>query len=169
MPGNLNPTTLTTVIRCPACHGKLTGTWLCEHCGRQYPSTLGIPDLRWPPPQDSEQTRSVVKNMIESFDQASFEELCRIRLEKLVSVPDLEYHYQQYRLDHIERGARMVRMFQERVARHFDLSQRDLALDIGCGSGAAASELCASFASVVGLDWSLPDLILFQKSLAEYT
>ncbi len=60
----------------------------------------------------------------------------------------------------------MARMFQDRVAKHFQL-QRDLALDIGCGSGAAAAELGQSFAWVVGLDWSLVDLILFRKSLVE--
>jgi len=165
---NLIPTTLTTIIRCPACYGKLTSTWLCEHCGQQYQCTLGIPDLRWPSPKDSEQTGLVVKDMLESFDQASFEELCQIRLARLASVPDLECHYQQYRLDHMERGARMVRMFQDRVAGHFNLSRRSLALDIGCGSGAAASELCQSFAWVVGLDWSLVNLILFRKSLIEH-
>ena len=110
---------------------------------------------------------SIINDLLESYNRSSFKELCQVRLARLVKAPELEHHYLQYRLSHIERGVKMARMFQNRLAMHFDFPHQNLALDIGCGSGAAASELCQSFASVVGLDWSLADLILFRKSLSE--
>ncbi len=155
------------LVRCPACDGTFAHPWRCECCGHEYPATLGIPDLRWPQPQDSDQMRLIIHDLLMSFDKYSFDELCRIRLHRFVQAPDLEKHYLQYRLNQIDRGARMARMFQNRFNMHFRLERHDLALDIGCGVGAVALTYSQDFELVVGVDWNLADLILFRKSLDE--
>lgn len=155
------------LLRCPACHGVFEQPWCCRVCHREYSSTLGIPDLRWPAATDPDQQRLIIHDLREAYEHASFEELCRLRIARLVTTEQLEQHYTQYRLNNIERGARMARMFQAQSAVHFSLPQHEVALDIGCGSGAAALTLRESYATVIGIDWNLADLLLFRKRLAE--
>jgi ubiquinone/menaquinone biosynthesis C-methylase UbiE len=61
----------------------------------------------------------------------------------------------------------MAQMFQNRFTSHFSLERHDLALDIGCGVGAATITHSQNFKLVFGVDWNLADLILFRKSLDE--
>jgi ubiquinone/menaquinone biosynthesis C-methylase UbiE len=153
--------------RCPNCGGTFERFWQCGSCRREYAATLGIPDLRWPPVSDPEEQRLIVNDLLRAYARASFDELCRLRVARLAKAELLERYYTQYRLNNIERGARMARMFQTQAARHFELALRHTALDIGCGSGAAALALCDSYDMILGIDWNLADLLLFRKRLEE--
>jgi SAM-dependent methyltransferase len=82
-------------------------------------------------------------------------------------VQALEKQCGPYRQQRVERGARMIGMFQRRLARHYALPGHERALDIGCGTGAATLALHSTFGTVVGVDWSLAALLLFRKSLLE--
>ena len=155
------------ILRCPACGGEFEAAWRCVKCGREFSSTLGIPDLRWPQVEDTAPIRLVVNDLLEAYAQTSFETLCRVRLARLVTSNELDRHYTQYRLNNLERGVKMARMFQQRATARYQLLRREIALDIGCGSGAAALALSGDFATVVGLDWNLADLLLFRKRLEE--
>ena len=63
------------------------------------------------------------------------------------------------------RGKKMVAMFMERLVERAGMAGKKTALDIGCGMGAGLSMLAETFEQVVGLDPSLPDLILARKAL----
>jgi ubiquinone/menaquinone biosynthesis C-methylase UbiE len=156
------------LFRCPACLGTFTHPWPCENCGNEYRTTLGIPDLRWPRPHNPVQSSAVIDNLLKTYDTASFDELSRIRQYRPVSNPDLAGHLRQYRLKQIERGEKMTQMFQNRIARHFHLEKRDLALDIGCGVGATTVTHSLNFRLVLGIDWNLANLILLRKILDEH-
>jgi ubiquinone/menaquinone biosynthesis C-methylase UbiE len=158
---------LTRLLRCPACQGAFESPWRCSACQREYPATLGIPDLRWPTVSDPDQQQLIIQDLVQAYSRSSFENLCRLRIARLVTTQQLEQHYTRYRLDNIERGSRMAHMFQAQTAARFRVSQHDVALDIGCGSGAAALTLCESYTTVVGIDWNLADLLLFRKRLDE--
>jgi ubiquinone/menaquinone biosynthesis C-methylase UbiE len=54
-------------------------------------------------------------------------------------------------------------MFVERNEQVFGRISRTVALDIGCGSGASLAWLATQFEQVVGIDPSLPSLILARK------
>jgi hypothetical protein len=76
----------------------------------------------------------IISDLIGAYEQSSFDELCRLRIARLVKVEELEQHYMQYRINNLERGAKMARMFQHRLATYYVLPRHETALDIGCAA-----------------------------------
>jgi SAM-dependent methyltransferase len=137
----------------------------CSRCGQRYPMTFGIPDLRGPDAVNSPADAAIVEKMLALYPQTEFNELLDIRLRGALTYDDLRGHEIGYILALDERGREMVAMFQKRAAEYFRLLGKAAALDIGCGSGAGLLALGRCYGFVVGVDPSLPDLLLARKAL----
>jgi ubiquinone/menaquinone biosynthesis C-methylase UbiE len=126
---------------------------------------LGIPDLRDPERVPSKTDDPIVSRMLEVYPHASFAELLNIRVRYAPTYNELIGHETAYMLTGRARGKRMVTMFLERLSERAGMAGKEIALDIGCGMGAGLSMLAETFEQVVGMDPSLPDLILARKAL----
>jgi len=160
---------VTLSLICPACGRTLDRSLVqravCTGCRLEYSETLGIPDLRGPGAVTPEWDVAIVEQMVACYPQATYAELIDIRLRGAPTFGDLIGHEVGYLLTQTERGRRMVGMFQTRLAQYFGPTARAAALDIGCGSGASLPPLGERYDQVVGIDPSLPDLILARKAL----
>ncbi len=160
---------MTIAFLCPACSQVLdpSGTtgMVCPACRYEVPHTLGIPDLRAPNAHTSDWDRAIVESMVARFPQATYHELLEIRLKGAPTYGDLLGHEVPYFLTKAERGRRMIEMFQHRLVQYLGPIGNDAALDIGCGSGAGLLALTPAYKRVVGVDPSLPDLLLARKVL----
>jgi SAM-dependent methyltransferase len=153
---------------CPVCCQPLVeveDNVACLQCGSAYPQTLGIPDLRRPGAARSNTDAVIVEHMVACYCGATYAELLEIRLRGMPNYGDLIGHEVNYHLDHAARAGHMVAMFLARLACHARTGSPDTALDIGCGSGGSLLALARQYTQVVGIDPSLPDLILARKSL----
>ncbi|HET7088910.1 MAG TPA: class I SAM-dependent methyltransferase [Anaerolineae bacterium] len=108
---------------------------------------------------------AIVEQLVACYQQATYAELIDIRLRGAPTFGDLIGHEVDYLLTQNERGRGMVGMFQTRLAQFFGPTSRAAALDIGCGSGASLLALAERYDQVVGIDPSLPDLMLARKAL----
>ncbi len=164
---------MTLTLICPACKQRLdlssTSHAACTSCGRNYPKTLDIPDLRGSDAAMSKSETSIVKQMLTRYKESNCTELAEIRLrsETISSeVPDeLMQHMRNYITIQTQRGRRMVEMFHTRLGQHFTVKGNKAALDVGCGSGASLVALSQRYEQVAGIDPSLPNLILARKTL----
>jgi len=141
----------------------------CPACGAAYPQTLGIPDLRYPPSPPNPAEQAVVAALLEGYERLDYAGLVRLRLRlepgSQAASGALMAHITEYVLTQPERGRRMVAMYQRELARRFSPPAKDLALDVGCGSGASLFALAEDFGQVVGVEPSLASLLLARKAL----
>jgi SAM-dependent methyltransferase len=170
MPLNEEPKGSFKNLSCPVCQGDLSGTQ-CTNCALEFSQTHGILDLRWPQQPMSRDTDSAVEKILANYDKSTFRELVLMRFEiatEGTAVPQsLVEFYQNYHRTLAERGQQMIGMFQSRTEENFTLPGKALALDIGCGVGASSLALAKEFDQVIGIDPSLPSLLLAQKYFAE--
>jgi len=156
-------------LRCPGCHAALRAgdtCWTCSTCGRAYPATLGIPDLRGA--RGGRDDAALVARLVDAYPRATFEELVEIRQYAAGDLPaDLRNAYAAYRHMMFTRGRTLYAMFRDGLLKHYGDTGHGLALDLGCGVGANALPMAGDFAQVVGVDPGLPDLILARKALEE--
>ncbi len=151
-------------IVCPVCKGKLDthdDAVVCETCKREYPIIHGIIDLRHP----ASPLLSVEETMLANFPHASFEELLALLLKDAdlsAEIINDTLHYYQKQLD---RAEKMTGMFLKKLGEDFADPGLNLALDLGCGSGAGVYALTQRFQRVVGIDTSMAQLLLAQKTL----
>ncbi len=162
-------------LLCPACYTPLSeeaDTLTCPSCGTSYPITMGIPDLRHPRPADTLAEKEVVAQLLAAYKKADYPTLVQLRLRlepgSQAASDTLMTHITEYVLSQLERGRRMVRMYHEELAQHFTISGHDLALDLGCGSGASLLTLAEQFKVVVGIEPSLASLLLARKALESH-
>ncbi len=137
----------------------------CISCGQQYPITCGIPDLRGRDAVNTPADAAIVEKMLAAYSQADFAGLVDIRMRNAPTYGDLRGHEMGYLLTLKERGRGMVEMFHSRAMEYFPPAGNEVALDVGCGSGASMLALAKKYQTVVGLEPSLPDLILARKAL----
>ncbi len=144
-------------LRCPACH-------------QAYPVVHGVIDLRHPDRRTNTQD-PVAAQLEASFDTATFEELVELYFnaepERPRAFQSQVRVFKHYKREQVERGQKFVKMFLAEAQQQFGSMTRRAALDIGCGSGAGLIELARHFDVVVGIDPSLPSLILARKALAD--
>ena len=155
---------------CPVCGQTLdqsnAESIYCAACRTEYPQTLGIPDLRGPGAVTPEWDRAIVERMVACYLQASFAVLLEIRLKGAPTFGDLLGHEAGYLVGHNARGTEMGKMFLARLAQYCGGSgATTFALDLGCGQGASLPTLARQCRQVVGIDPSLPDLLLARKTL----
>ncbi len=159
---------ISNALRCPNCLNQLITTE-CEHCGETFQTTLGIPDLRWPKPDERNRIKynQLVQRLLNNYDKLTYHELVNLRYEGSKIPAHLQEVYRDYQSNLIERGNVMLEMFQKKRALYYHLPSHDMALDIGCGVGASTIYLANKFDHVIGIDPSLPSLILARKFLDE--
>ena len=160
----LNPA---IILLCPSCQRTLEQNH-CPNCGESFSQTLGILDLRWPrPPSPTTAEETLVAKLVEQFETKTYRELVTLRFQNLDAPPEFLTLYHDYQTNLQTRGKSMMHMFQARLSEYYEIPDCQLALDIGCGVGTSTAVLANQFAQVIGIDPSLPDLILAQKYCQE--
>lgn len=157
--------------RCPACYGQLTDGQ-CRACQRQFPQTMGIPDLRWPQPEQADAAEAkLVDLIVANYATLSFMELTSLWFQTAAQdadVPeDMMAWMEAYHSSLQARGQQMVDMFMQQTKGQFMLPGQRVALDIGCGVGASSVALMRDFALVLGIDVYLPSLLIARKFFEE--
>jgi SAM-dependent methyltransferase len=152
---------------CPRCRGRLR-TARCAGCGEAFPATRGILDLRWPRPAPADADEAaLVAAMLERYDGSTFDDLAD--LVRRARFRDFSAELQEgLRARSATRdglGQAMMDMFERRLARHYTVPGRAVALDLGCGYGTSSAVLARRFNRVIGLDPYLPVLLLARKGL----
>ncbi len=140
---------------------------VCTKCGEKYPKVLGIPDLRKDRVPDSTFDIRVAEKLIAAFPTGSFSDLLEIWMTEFEfsdTIREVSRWY--YRTQH-ERGNTMIEMFSQRAMRFYRRPDNGVALDFGCGVGAAFSYLSDNFKTVIAIDLSLVSLILAKKYIEE--
>lgn len=156
---------------CPKCGGDiklLSSKFCCTNCAQVYPQTMGIPDLRSPDYAKDPQEQRIVQHLLDRYDDFTFADLFVERMKIASTADDLLGHEQGYQLNHLERGQRFFEMFQARHLKYMGNPLTDNALDIGCGIGTSIIAMSTRFDNIVGVDLSLPELILARKNLEEH-
>ncbi len=154
---------------CIDCHSTLDlsteSEIRCLQCGRTYPVTFGIPDMRGDHSSDDRSDQMITRILLEHYADTDFAGMLELRNRHAPTAADLRGHEVGYVLTSASRGRDMTEMFQRRSAEYYTFPRTDAALDLGCGTGAGLQALAPRFRMVVGIDPSLPDLILARKSL----
>jgi ubiquinone/menaquinone biosynthesis C-methylase UbiE len=153
---------------CPTCRQILHATEnaiSCPVCGIIIPQTLGIPDLRGARAITSEVDAHLGAKMTALYRDLDFAGLLKLRLSNSHASADLIGYELGYHLAGVERGRRMVKMFQAQLQKYAGAVSYRIALDIGCGTGSGLLALAQSFDLVVGVDPSLLDLLVALKTV----
>lgn len=171
----VDPATIPMAVcyRCLDCGGELraesTSRIVCQTCNRAYPAVLGIVDMR-ETEQETLESSVLVEKLLAAYPSATWAEL----VEVYFSAVDLDGlpqgivdHYKNYRDTQLTRGQKFTKMFLKRLEDRYGQPIKETVLEIGCGSGASLVALAGQFEHVVGLDPSLPSLIIALKLLEE--
>jgi SAM-dependent methyltransferase len=168
---NVPASTQTTVtidrIVCLSCGGRVQhglDEWNCSGCRRTYPACLGIPDFR----SNGGAQPAAVETLVDAFATSSFDDLVQLRIPDFSTTDErLRARFANYRLETAVRGKLFYDMARKRAEAAFGPLGREQALAIGCGVGGAMMPLAKDFRHTVGIDPSLPDLILAKKAAIE--
>ena len=162
------------ILVCPKCHGSLSDNkdfMECPACEVKYPVYKGVPDFRNVNSdfQPSKQEINIRNALLSAYDKASFEQLIEIRygLSKGYS-EELCEQQKAFELSFEQKG--ISRSFQINKLLNNNgktLTNKNIFLDIGCGSGTAVPWIMNGFDSGIGMDYSLVDLIMGSKFLEE--
>lgn len=153
-------------IVCPLCKGVLSFSeqhLTCRYCNLSFPIIQDIVDLHYP----YKKLTPTDKKMLENFTQASFDDLLAIVLQDAKLPETVIQDTLHYYNDQIERNKRMTESFLEKLNNDFGQSSFLRSLDLGCGSGAGLLALAPHFKNVIGLDASMPQLLLAKKILTQ--
>lgn len=163
------------IVICPGCGGRIRETsasqYQCEECGARYSVTVGIPDLRCAGTENGEtQSSDIAEALVRHYPTCNYAQLLDVyyTLRDLSDLPlEIVESLRQHRVDQLVRGSRLTDMFISRLRDYFGAPDGTNALEIGCGSGAGLVRLGHYSGQVVGLDASLPNLILAKKFCEE--
>jgi ubiquinone/menaquinone biosynthesis C-methylase UbiE len=109
-----------------------------------------------------------VQVLVKAFENSSFEELVQLRMPNFSTTNErLRAHFAAYRLKMSERGKHFYDMARRRAVAAYGPLERGRALAIGCGVGASLIPMARDFGHTVGVDPSLPDLILAKRAAIE--
>ena len=164
-------TTGESALICPKCDGDidlLPSRCYCTNCGEVYPQTMGIPDLRGQDDRSHSSEQLIVQHLLARYHDSTFADLFVERMKIAPTADDLLGHEQGYQLNHLERGQHFFDMFQARLTEYLGHPQAGRALDIGCGVGTSIIAMSTRFDNIVGVDVSMPELILARKNLEEH-
>ena len=158
-------------VICPSCKGELdeleTSTTQCRSCGLQYRTVFGIPDLRYPVGKlENEPERVLAERLIAAYPGSQYLDLVDLFFSSVdvSNIPGrLVSLYKRHRSRQLSRGSQFTNMFLVRLKEHYDLPDFAWALELGCGAGAGLVALARHYTNVIGIDPSLPRLILARK------
>lgn len=162
-------------ICCPKCHSRLNienESLSCSQCENVYPVIFGIPDFRLDvDPQFRQKEREDAEELIDLFEQSSFEELMRFYVKKTTSDDLLELDL-DYELDWSARAKKQLFKINVLAKKLNDAPISDdyikgLYVDIGCGKGAMIGEMSKYCETGLALDHSLVYLILAKKLIEQ--
>jgi SAM-dependent methyltransferase len=138
--------------------------WRCPASGHTYRACLGIPDFRLNGgPQPAE-----VRTLVDAFATSTFNELVQLRVPNFSATNEkLRAHFANYRFRMMVRGKRLYDMARKRAEAAYGTLGCERALAIGCGVGGSMIPMAKDFKHTVGIDPSLPDLILAKKAAIE--
>lgn len=160
---------------CPKCGGKIrhssASLCRCAVCSMDFHITMDIVDLRYPQcAEESEVSMDLCGELVRRYSTCSYAEL----LDLYYSRRDLSYlpehivlSLRKDRAGQLARGSRFVDMFLSRLSDFLGTPNCTASLEIGCGTGAGLVRLAQRSQRVVGLDASLPNLILARKFCEE--
>ncbi|MBK6486561.1 MAG: methyltransferase domain-containing protein [Gemmatimonadetes bacterium] len=158
-------------VACPSCHAPLddaVGPALrCTGCGREYPVTLGIPDLRLlgDPYLSTAEDVTAATTLAGRDDGRSFGELYASYYEGNAKVPPEQVaRFTHGVLAAADRAQATLQTWKELDA---PMPTTGTLLDLGCGTAPLGVALACSGYSVVGVDAGLRWLVLARKRAAE--
>ncbi len=171
------PAEFEELLCCPACQGVFLDGH-CQRCGQTFEQTLGIWDLRWPRPDPMQPLNEhgriearILEQIIPGYEKVSYSQLVDVAMEAIrqtLGAPEqIVSSFAHYQHQPQARGNPMMAMFKERLSAYYQLPGAGLAVDVGCGVGAASFALAADFNLVVGIDPVLSNLLMAQKYCQE--
>jgi hypothetical protein len=158
-------------VVCPSCKGELdeleASTTQCRSCGLQYRTLFAIPDLRYPVGKlENEPERVLAERLIAAYPGSQYLDLVDL-FSSSVDVSNIPGHLvalnKRHRSRQVSRGSQFTNMFLARLKEYYDLPDFTWALELGCGAGTGLVALARHFTHVIGVDPSLPKLILARK------
>lgn len=162
-------------IVCPSCKGELeeleTNAIRCRRCGLQFRTVFAIPDLRYPISEvESESEQMLVERLIAAYPDSGYLDLVDLFFSS-VDASNIPGHlislYRHHYSHQLSRGSQFTNMFLSRLKEYYDVPDLDYSLELGCGAGIGLVPLAYHCSHVIGLDPSLPQLILARKFCAE--
>lgn len=156
------------VLVCPNCRSPLDKRethYACRSCAVEYSSWLGAISLIC---RRDEELDSTTRQLLDAFSGSSFDDLLRLRTPAFSTThPKLLERYRAYRQNMMERG----RAFYEMARAYAESQEASIgsshAIALGCGVGASMLCMARDFDHVIGIDPSLPDLVLARKTCDE--
>jgi 2-polyprenyl-3-methyl-5-hydroxy-6-metoxy-1,4-benzoquinol methylase len=156
------------VYVCPLCREELSPVadgFKCGICGRNYPSVVGIPDLRVGSDRyltlDEDRAKAIRLADLADRSGLSFAELVRAYWNMTPEVPAaLAERYARNTIDGVRRADEWLRVAGPPRA-------GESILDVGCGTGGLVVAAARLGAVVVGADTALRWLVLGRRLLEE--
>ena len=156
-------------LTCPVCHGTLQHepeAYICAKDQKTYPVTFGIPDFRVFHDDVVEPAceRSLITQLSKEYPNRSFRDF--IELDPTLD-PAMPSSLLRRKRAHILGGSMSAKNSLAEIYRLVTLSEKGPFLELGCGPGGFLVAAADMFETVVGLDISLPRLIVAKKQLEE--
>lgn len=170
---------LVKTLRCPLCLGGLVSndsSFTCDACKKRFAVHFGIPDFRLFAPNivgymKQEEDLRLAAELFDLCDKLSFEELVRIRIDRISSGLNhaLQDSWVRFRLESLVRAKNLALWIQKQA--FFSPNYEDkmsLGLDIGCGEGMGVGALLEVAHAAMGIDVLISKLVLAKKFLETY-
>jgi ubiquinone/menaquinone biosynthesis C-methylase UbiE/uncharacterized protein YbaR (Trm112 family) len=156
-------------LTCPVCHGTLQHepeAYICAKDQKTYPVTFGIPDFRvfHDDVVETDCERSLITQLSKEYPNRSFRDF--IELDPVLD-PAMPSSLLRRKRAHILGGSISAKNSLAEIYRLVTLSEKGRFLELGCGPGGFLVAAADMFETVVGLDLSLPRLIVAKKQLEE--
>jgi SAM-dependent methyltransferase len=151
---------LDELLQCPACASVVSRTddhYRCEVCARRFPIRFGVPDFRLLPDPYISIDDEIAKIERFSAPGRSFAETVKAYYAITPeSPPELHSHYVAAMDASITRGAGILAKLRAR----FPETGRQLAMDLGCGTGGMSIAASRVYEQVIGVDVALRWLVM---------
>jgi SAM-dependent methyltransferase len=164
-----------SVLCCLKCGGDLEvgqSQVQCLECDRQWPALLGIPDFR-------ERGGNYIRRDLEQAEALAEAFASKNRNELVVLSVEMGSFYQDekassnLRLQRIrnrqqwQTNSQVIATRLTQLKSLISFQHKNVAADVGCGSGSYLPALSEQYQQVVGVDASMSELILARKLLEE--
>lgn len=158
-----------SILVCPSCRTPLDNReshYACGSCSATYSSWLGIVSLIT---KHGAEPDATTRKLIDAFPTSTFDELLQLRTTVFSTTdPKLLERYRAYRRNMLARGQAFYEMARSVAQTRDTHIGQQCGIALGCGVGASMVCMARDFASVIGVDPSLPDLILAKKACEEF-
>ena len=149
---------------CPSCQNEVEqqyAYYLCNTCQQQYPIIGGIVDFRLRSDRylSLEEERAKAKRLLEECE-TSYASMLDYYYQITNDVPqELAARYKAYQ----KNGPNLAKHYLTEL----QINEKDIVLDVGCGSGGALISAASQGATIIGMDIALRWLVICQQRLKE--